>query len=80
MIGTPTASDAAPASDDGAEVRDAIARLAPELAELIRLVHWDGLTLAEAAEVMEIPASTARGRYQRAKQELRDALAVSTRA
>jgi len=78
MLGSPAAASAAsPASDEGAEVRDAIARLAPELAELIRLVHWDGLTLAEAAEVMEIPASTARGRYQRAKQELREALAAS---
>jgi len=76
MMGAPaTASD----PGEGAEVRDAIARLAPELAELIRLVHWDGLTLAEAAEVMEIPASTARGRYQRAKQELREALAANVR-
>jgi len=73
-------SSAAPAASDpgeAAEVRDAIARLSPDLAELIRLVHWDGLTLAEAAEIMEIPASTARGRYQRAKQELREALAGS---
>ena len=70
--GAPAASD----PGEGAEVRDAIAHLAPELAELVRLVHWDGLTLAEAAEVMEIPASTARGRYQRAKQELREALAA----
>ena len=74
MMGAPaTASD----PGEGSEVRDAIARLAPERAELIRLVHWDGLSLAEAAEVMEIPASTARGRYQRAKQELRVALAAN---
>ncbi|AYF97798.1 RNA polymerase sigma factor [Protaetiibacter intestinalis] len=66
---------AAPDAGEGAEVREAIARLDPELAELIRLVHWDGLTLAEAAEVQGIPASTARGRYQRAKSELREALA-----
>ncbi len=72
LLGTPSAPDAA----EGAEVRDAIARLAPDAAELIRLVHWDGLSLAEAAEVIGIPASTARGRYQRAKAELREALAV----
>lgn len=65
------------APDDGAEVRDAIDRLPPDLAELVRLVHWDGFTLAEAAELTGIPASTARGRYQRAKEDLRAALAVS---
>lgn len=76
MLGSQTSPAAASDPEEGAEVRDAIARLSPDLAELIRLVHWDGLTLVEAAEVMEIPASTARGRYQRAKQELREALAV----
>jgi RNA polymerase sigma-70 factor (ECF subfamily) len=67
---------ALPAADEGAEVRDAIARLDPVLAELVRLVHWDRMTLAEAAEVLGIPASTARGRYARAKEELRAALSV----
>ncbi|MFT4284660.1 MAG: sigma-70 family RNA polymerase sigma factor [Protaetiibacter sp.] len=68
----------APDAAEGAEVRDAIARLAPEQAELIRLVHWDGLSLAEAGEVLDVPASTARGRYQRAKAVLREALVVPT--
>lgn len=63
-------------ADAGAEVRDAIARLDPDLAEIVRLVHWDGFTLAEAAELVGIPASTARGRYQRAKAELRAALSI----
>jgi RNA polymerase sigma-70 factor (ECF subfamily) len=65
----------APAADEGAEVRDAVARLEPDLAELVRLVHWDGFAIAEAAEVLEISASTARGRYARAKAELRSILA-----
>jgi RNA polymerase sigma factor (sigma-70 family) len=64
-------------SDSGAEVRDAIDRLPPDLAELVRLVHWDGFTLAEAAVLTGVPASTARGRYQRAKGALRDILAAS---
>lgn len=64
----------APPADEGAEVRDAIARLDPDLAELVRLVHWERLSLVEAAELLGIPASTARGRYQRAKEELRAAL------
>lgn len=69
------AADAvAPASDDGADVRDAIARLDPDLGELVRLVHWERLSLVDAAELLGIPASTARGRYRRAKEELRAAL------
>ncbi|WP_137844898.1 RNA polymerase sigma factor [Microbacterium sp. 2FI] len=73
-VGTGAAS---PAADEGAEVRDAIARLEADLAELVRLVHWERLTLAEAAEVLGIPASTARGRYATAKAELRAALGVA---
>jgi len=65
------------AADAHLDVRDAIARLDPDLAELVRLVHWDGMTLTEAAQIMGIPASTARGRYQRAKQDLRAALEIS---
>lgn len=67
-------SATAPPSDDGAEVRDAIDRLDAELGEVVRLVHWDGFTLADAAALIGIPASTARGRYQRAKEQLRAAL------
>ncbi|MFK4789406.1 RNA polymerase sigma factor [Microbacterium sp. ZW T5_56] len=63
-------------ADDGGEVRDAIERLKPKLAEIIQLVHWDGFTLAQAAEIIGIPAATARSRYARAKEELRAALGV----
>ena len=62
---------AAVAADDGIEVRDAIARLSPDHAELIRLVHWDGMSIVEAAELCGIPASTARSRYRAAKDHLR---------
>lgn len=68
----------APAADDGAEVRDAIARLSTADAEIIRLVHWDGFSLTDAAELIGSPASTVRGRYQRAKAELRAALSVES--
>ncbi|MFI2752586.1 RNA polymerase sigma factor [Cellulomonas sp. P22] len=61
-------------ADEGLEVRDAIARLDPDLAELVRTVHWDGFTLAEAAQILGIPASTARSRYGRARTELRAVL------
>lgn len=68
---------AAPAADEHIEVRDAIARLEPDLAELIQLVHWDGMSIAEAAQIVGIPASTARSRYQRAKEQLRTALSMA---
>lgn len=67
---------AVPGADAGADVRDAIDRLAPDLGELIRLVHWERLSLVDAAELMGIPASTARGRYQKAKEHLRAALSM----
>lgn len=71
------AEQTSPPSDDGIEVRDAIDKLAPELAEVVRLIHWDGHTVAEAAEVVGVSPSTARARYQRARAELREALAVT---
>jgi len=64
----------APGADEGHEVRDAVDRLSPDLAELVKLVHWDGFTVAQAADILGIPASTARTRHQRAKEELRAAL------
>lgn len=70
------ASAPVPAVDESTEVRDAIGRLDPPLAEIVQLVHWEGLSLADAAEVLGIPSSTARSRYQRAKEELRRTLAA----
>lgn len=69
-------SSLAPAADEHVEVRDAISRLEPELSELVQLVHWDGMSLSEAAQITGIPASTARSRYQRAKEQLRTALST----
>lgn len=70
-----TAADATTAPVDAHyDVQDAVNRLPAELAELVRLVHWDGFTLADAAELTGVSASTARGRYQRARAQLRVAL------
>jgi RNA polymerase sigma-70 factor (ECF subfamily) len=71
-------SGAAPA-DEGLAVRDAIARLAPEQAELVRLIHWEGFTIAAAGEILGVPASTARTRYERARAELREALTARSK-
>ena len=69
-------SDISPSADEGIEVRDAIARIDPDLAEIVRLVHWDRLSLTQAAEHLGVPSSTARGRYARAKELLRAELAI----
>ncbi|MDF2507450.1 MAG: polymerase sigma factor [Microbacterium sp.] len=70
------ATAAAPPADEGGDVRDALERLKPELAEIVQLVHWDGFTIGQAADIVGIPAATARSRYARAKEDLRIALRV----
>jgi RNA polymerase sigma-70 factor, ECF subfamily len=69
-----------PASAEALDVRAALGRLDPRSAELVRLVNWDGLTLAEAASALGLNASTARSRYAAAKQELRQLLGDPTSA
>lgn len=66
----------APAADDGTEVRDAIARLDVDHRELIQFLHWERMTIAQAAAILGISESTARTRYARAKDQLRAALRV----
>ena len=56
-------------------VRDAVLRLGDGHRELVMLIHWDGFTVAEAAEILGLNASTARGRYAAARDQLREALA-----
>lgn len=63
--------------DEHDDVRRAVDALPPDLAEFVRLVHWDGFTVEAAAQLLGIPSSTARGRHQRAKALLREALAVA---
>lgn len=66
--------EASHAADDGIEVRDAVQQLDPELSELVKLIHWEGFSVADAGQILGLPASTARGRYGRAKEQLREAL------
>ncbi|MBO9578068.1 MAG: sigma-70 family RNA polymerase sigma factor [Microbacteriaceae bacterium] len=67
-------------TEDALAVREAVAALPDGLPELVRLVHWDGFTVAEAAELLGIPASTARSQHARAKSLLRDSLAERSSA
>ena len=67
-------SPAAPGVFEALAVRDAVQQLPVDLRELVELVHWDGFSLVEAAQVIGIAASTARSRYASAKGRLRTAL------
>lgn len=53
-----------------ADVDRALSMLKDVDRELLRLVHWDGLTLAEAGTVLGLKASTARTRAERARTRL----------
>ncbi|MEI5583760.1 MULTISPECIES: RNA polymerase sigma factor [unclassified Agromyces] len=52
------------------DVRAALEALPAGQSELVRLVLWDGFTLPEAAAILGVSESTARGRYQRARAKL----------
>lgn len=69
-----------PAPDQGVEVRDAIERLPADQADVVRLVHWDGFSLAEVAQMLDEPPTTTRSRYARAKESLRRALETQSAA
>jgi RNA polymerase sigma-70 factor (ECF subfamily) len=59
------------APDDGDDrVRAAVKTLPEDLRELVMLVHWDGFGIAEAGQILGLGASTARGRYARARERL----------
>jgi RNA polymerase sigma-70 factor (ECF subfamily) len=55
-------------------VRDAVLRLHESHRELVMLIHWDGMTVAQAAELIGLNPSTARTRYAAARSALREAL------
>lgn len=59
-----------PESDDDVAI-SALASLAPRDQELVSLVVWEDLTIAQAATVLGIRADAARARYSRARRALR---------
>lgn len=66
---------AAPDEDEAREIRDAVLRLHAAQRELVTLIHWDGFTIVEAAEILGLNPSTARSRYSAAREALKRALA-----
>jgi RNA polymerase sigma-70 factor (ECF subfamily) len=55
---------------DGAPLRAALAALGHDDQEILRLVAWDGLTAAEAGQVLGCSPGAARVRLHRARQRL----------
>ena len=53
------------------QIAAALARLRPEHRELIRLAHWNGLTMREIAELKGIPLGTVKSRTSYALRSLR---------
>ncbi|MGV8911344.1 MAG: RNA polymerase sigma factor [Rhodoglobus sp.] len=58
------------------EVRIALDTLPSAQSELVKLIHWDGLTIADAAVVLGLNASTVRSRYSVAKAAVEAALSA----
>jgi RNA polymerase sigma-70 factor (ECF subfamily) len=59
------------------QLRAALARLKPEQREVLTLVAWEDLTVAEAARVLGMPGGTARRLLHQARKELRNAPEVA---
>lgn len=59
---------------EAAAVRDAVLRLHEAQRELVMLIHWEGFSIVEAAQILGVKPSTARSRYSAAREVLRQAL------
>jgi RNA polymerase sigma-70 factor, ECF subfamily len=59
-------------------IQKAMRKLPENYHEVITLKTWGGLTFAEIAEALEIPANTAASRYRYGLEELRKALGRET--
>jgi RNA polymerase sigma-70 factor (ECF subfamily) len=66
-------------AESRAALQAAMRSLDPADAELVRLVNWDGFTLAEVAKLENLAASTLRSRYARALRQLAAILNPATK-
>jgi RNA polymerase sigma-70 factor, ECF subfamily len=69
----------ASARDDAEELYPALEALDPEQGEVIRLKHFDDLTFPQIAERLGASANTAKTRYYRGLQRLREILSRGRR-
>jgi RNA polymerase sigma-70 factor (ECF subfamily) len=75
---TQIGSEATPDDSEAHAVRDAVLRLDAAHRELVMLIHWDGMAVAQAAELLGLNPSTARTRYATARRMLKEALETTT--
>lgn len=59
---------------DTEAIRAAVSELPERQREIVMLTQWDGFTLAEAAELLGISASSARSSFQQARNKLKEVL------
>jgi len=70
----PSAADTATGSDDGGRLEHALASLDVDQRSILALHHLDGWSLADLAEVLQIPVGTVKSRLYTARQALQAAL------
>ncbi|WNV88515.1 sigma-70 family RNA polymerase sigma factor [Umezawaea sp. Da 62-37] len=72
---TTSAVDHAKSVVDGVVVRDALVRLRPEHREVLVEVYLKGSSMAEAADVLDLPIGTVKSRSTSARRAMRELLA-----
>ncbi len=78
-IGEPTTADSQATTAIHDQLDRAFARLSTEHRTVIVLVHYLGMSLAEAADVIGVPLGTVQSRLSRATQAMRGALEADER-
>jgi RNA polymerase sigma-70 factor (ECF subfamily) len=71
---TTASPEQAAAPVDGVRVRTQLGALSPDLAAVVELAYFDGLSSSEIARRLQIPIGTVKSRMARALESLRQAL------
>ena len=59
------------------ELRTALGSLTDRDRELVLLVAWEGFSVADASQILDIRPDAARARYSRARAQLRETLGAT---
>lgn len=73
-VATHTQGSLLDARDAGRAVRDALRELPIDFQIAVELHYWEGLTVVEIADVLDVPAGTVKSRLSRARRDLRERL------
>ena len=68
---SPSGEDLAMRNEKAARLREVMKALPERQREVLQLVFYHDLSIAEAAEVMDVGIGTARTHYERAKEQMR---------